>query len=102
MFRYGRGLGMIPGYFMVFPPVLPTKDLPDENELSDLSDNHMALNDANYFEVFAIDSGEKGSTLRHKQQIIIPVSLNSILSDAEDVPLSILGKTQKEEQLVHL
>lgn len=70
--------------------------------MSDLSDDHMALNDTNYFEVFAIDSGEKRSTSRHKQQIIIPDSNNSIDSDAEDVPLSFLGKTQKEEQSVRL
>lgn len=42
----------------------------------------MALNDTNYFDAFATDSG-KESTLCHKQQIV--TADNSVNSDTQDV-----------------
>lgn len=42
----------------------------------------MALNDTNYFEAFATDSG-KESTSCHKQQIVI--ADNSVNSDTKDL-----------------
>lgn len=60
----------------------------DENELSDLSDDDMALDDTNCFEVFATYLEEIRPKACHKQQILIQDSDNSI--DTEDVPLPFL------------
>lgn len=65
--------------------------------MSDFSDNEMALDNTNYFEVFATDSEEEGSTSQSKHCIVIPKSSNPIDFDTEDVPLSFLRKMQKKE-----
>lgn len=102
-FRYGRCLGMDTRIFYDFSSnAIRDLHADDGSELSNLSGDDMALYDTNYFKVFATDLRDEISRSRHKQRIVIPDSDNSIDSNAEDVPLSLLRKKQEEEIALYI